>query len=59
MTVDCRGQEGRKQVLTKVKLDQEWYRLIVKAKQMGFSVDDIRMFLQQAVTSDREKKEGE
>lgn len=35
-------------MLTKEKLDQEWIDLIVRARNMGYSVDDIRVFFEQA-----------
>jgi len=39
------------------QLDQEWYELIVTAKELGMSVDDIREFLSSVDKTDKRKGE--
>lgn len=40
-------------MLTKEKLDKEWVQLISKARKMGLSTDEIRVFLQQSQPPDK------
>ena len=37
-------------------LDEEWKALILEAKSMGLTVEDIRNFLQQATAAEKKKE---
>ena len=41
-----------------LELDQEWVNLILKAKQLGLTIEEIREFLQRELDNENRQKTG-
>lgn len=46
-------------MITEEKLDQEWIRLVTKAKLMGIPAEEIRSFLQKAPELEKTERKAE